>query len=397
VSKDLGSCPIVDNDYRLDRPALWHYANLNELREGAPAYWNTENGGYWMITRHAEIREGLQNHAVFTNDVLNPLSQREGHMPLLPQMLNPPEHVKYRHILNPWFSPGAVDRIERAARERCAMLVDELVEKRSVDFVSEFGIVYPTEVFLAFLGLPVEHGALFLPWVETIFTGFFGGDPAQQALAISNARSYFEDVTADREKQPRDPRSDFVSHLLRAEVDDHPLPRDEVVTICVTLMLAGLDTTRSQLGYIFHHLATHDADRHRLLDQPGLIPSAVEEFIRLYSLILTSGRYVAEDIDFHGCPMKKGDVVWLGLSSANRDPRVFPDPDAFIPDRQPNPHLAFAAGAHRCLGAHLARKELVIAMGEWHKRIPHYRLATDEPLMERGGQLTLLHLPLAWD
>jgi cytochrome P450 len=394
--KDLGTCPVVDTDYRLDRPAFWHYANLNELREAGPAFWNTVNGGFWMVTRYAEIREALQNNAVFTNDVLNPLSQREDHMLLLPQHLNPPEHVKYRHILNPWFSPAAVDRITPLARSRCAALIDELAGTGSCDFVSDFGIVYPTEMFLAFIGLPVEDGKLFLPWVEAIFSGFFGGDPHAAGAAVRGAITYFEEVTADREQRPRDPTTDLVTHLLQSTVDDQPLPRDQVTTICVTLMLAGLDTTRSQLGYIYHHLATHDDDRRLLIERPELIPSAVEEFIRLYSLILTSGRYVAEDIDFHGCPMKKGDAVWLGLTSANRDPRVFPDPDRFVPDRQPNPHLAFAAGAHRCLGAHLARKELVVALEEWHARIPDYRLAGDEPLMERGGQLTLLTLPLTW-
>jgi cytochrome P450 len=397
MTKDVGARPVIDTDYRLDRQAFWHYRNLNELREAGQAYWNTQNGGYWMITRYAEVREALQNPAVFTNDVLNPLTQREGHMPLLPQHLNPPQHVKYRHVLNPWFSPGAVERITGRARERCATLIDELAGTGSCDFVSEFGIVYPTEMFLAFLGLPVEDGEVFLPWVHAIFSGFFGGDQEAAGAAVKGATAYFDDVTADRERQPRDPATDFVTHLLQSTVDDRPLPRHEVLTICVTLMLAGLDTTRSQLGYIFDHLATHPDDRRLLIEHPDLIPSAVEEFARLYSLILTSGRYVAEDIDFHGCPMKKGDVVWLGISSANRDPRVFSDPDEFVPDRHPNPHLAFAAGAHRCLGAHLARKELIVAVEEWHLRIPDYRVATDEPLQERGGQLTLLSLPLAWD
>jgi cytochrome P450 len=395
--KNLGSCPVVDTDYRLDRPAFWHYEHLNQLREAGPTFWNTVNGGFWMITRYAEIREALQNPAAFTNDVLNPLSQREGHMPLLPQHLNPPEHVKYRHILNPWFSPGAVDRITPLARSRCAALINELASTGSCDFVSEFGIVYPTEMFLAFIGVPVEDGKIFLPWVEAIFSGFFGGDQQAAGAAVAGAVAYFDEVTADREARPRDPATDLVTHLLQSAIDDHLLPRDEVITICVTLMLAGLDTTRSQLGYIFHHLATHDDDRQMVIERPDVIPSAVEEFIRLYSLILTSGRSVARDIEFHGCPMRKGDVVWLGLSSANRDPRVFADPDEFVPERQPNPHLAFAAGAHRCLGAHLARKELVVALEEWHARIPNYRLAGDEPLMERGGQLTLLTLPLAWD
>ena len=334
--RDVRSCPVVDTDYRIDRPAFWHYQNLNEVREASPLYWNTSVQGFWMVTRYAEIREALQNPAVFTNDAVSPFEPHQ-ELRLLPQLLNPPEHVKYRHILNPWFSPGSVARIEPMARSRCAILVDELVAKGSCAFVTEFGIVYPTEVFLAMLGLPVEDGERFLPWVEAIFSGFFGGDPQASANAVGSTLAYFDEVTSDRERRPWDPREGFVTHVLQAKVVDQPLPRAEVLTICLTLMLAGLDTTRSQLGYIFHHLATHADDRQRLIDEPALLPSAIEEFCRLYSLIITAGRYVASDIDFHGCPMRAGDVVWLGLSSANRDPRVVEHPDEFVPDRAPNP------------------------------------------------------------
>ena len=134
-----------------------------------------------------------------------------------------------------------------------------------------------------------------------------------------------------------------------------------------------------------------------LVDQPELIPDAVEEFVRLYGLLIQDGRYVAEDIDFHGCPMRKGDIVWLGLAAADRDPRKFEDPDEFRLDREFTKHLAFAAGGHRCLGAHLARSELIVALEEWLRRIPDFRLAEDGELQERGGQLMLLRVPLEWD
>jgi cytochrome P450 len=388
-------CPVTGTDYREDRPAFWHYEQLNAVREEHPVLWNTNNGGFWMFTRYEQVREALQNAAVFTNDTISPFEPEPGLL-LLPQMLNPPEHVRYRHILNPWFSAGTLERLDPLARSCCTRIIDGLVDRGRCDLVADFGIAFPTEVFLASIGLPVEDGELFVPWVEAIFAGFFGGDADAQTAAVRGALDYFEAVIVDRERQPGDPTTDFVTYLLASRADDEPLPRDHVRTICLTLMLAGLDTTRSALGYIFHHLATHDDDRRRLIDEPALVPSAVEEFLRLYTLILTSGRRVSRDVEFHGCPLKAGDVVWLGVSSANRDPRRFDRPDEFVPDRSPNPHLAFAAGAHRCLGAHLARKELVMALEEWHRRIPDYHLAGPEPLEERGGQLTLRHLPLAW-
>ena len=150
------------------------------------------------------------------------------------------------------------------------------------------------------------------------------------------------------------------------------------------------------MGFIFQHLATHEDDRATLVKQPHKIPDAVEEFVRLYSLVVQDGRYVAQDVDFHGCPMRAGDIVWLGLAQANRDPRKFDRPDEFVLDRESNKHMGFAVGPHRCLGAHLARTELIIVLEEWLARIPHFRLNTDGPLVERGGQLMLRSVPLAW-
>jgi cytochrome P450/uncharacterized OB-fold protein len=393
--RDTGGCPVIDVDYRLPRPAFWHYQELNRRREESPAYWNEDGAGYWMITRLSEVREAFQDPTAFTNDAVSALDP-ELSILLLPQMLNPPLHTKYRKILNPFFSPRVVERLEPTTRERCRLLVEEVRGQGGCDVVNGFGLVYPTEVFIGLIGLPLEDVRLFVPWVEAFFAGVTG-DPERAERAAEEAYAYFRATVADRVRRPRDPATDFVSYLLASTVDDEPLPHDEVVTICFTLMLAGLDTTRSQLGYIFWHLATHPDDRRRLIAEPELLPGAVEEFVRLYSLIIQAGRRVAKDIDFHGCPMKEGDMVWLGVSSANRDPRVFDDPDAFVPDRPANPHLAFAAGPHRCLGAHLARNELLVALEEWHHAIPDYRLAATAPLHERGAQLTLLTVPLEWD
>lgn len=151
--------------------------------------------------------------------------------------------------------------------------------------------------------------------------------------------------------------------------------------------------------YLFQHLATHPDDRHRLIAEPELVPSAVEETLRLYTIIFGDGRKVTRDIEFHGCPLRKGDMVYGLVSGANRDPRVYDRADEFVLGRTANNHLGFAAGPHRCLGAHLARREMQIAVEEWLRVISDFRVAADTPLLERGGgsQMTLLALPLAWE
>ncbi len=392
-----GACPVIDVDYRLAGPMFSHYESLDAVRELGRFTWNETPRGFWMINRYEEVREALQMSDVFTNVVTSALSVPENRVRLLPQNLTGQEHVKYRHVVNPWFSPPSVKKIVPLARERCIAMIEELRPNGSCDLAHEFAMIFPTEIFLGHLGLPIEDGDYLLPLVEGMFRGFFGGDPAEMAATVTEVKRYYQTIVDDRIANPRDVATDFVSYLLSTRVDGEPLPPDDVVTLGFTIMIAGLDTTRSALGYVFHHLATHPEDRQTLIDRPERIPEAVEEFLRLYTLLLQDGRYVERDIDFHGCPMKQGDVIWLGLATANRDPRKFERPTEFLLDRTENKHLAFGAGAHRCLGAHLARSELILVLEEWLARIPHFRLSDNDAIIERGGQLMLTRVPLEWD
>jgi cytochrome P450 len=165
------------------------------------------------------------------------------------------------------------------------------------------------------------------------------------------------------------------------------------------LVLAGLDTTRASLGFLFKHLAEHPEDRHRLVEDPALIASAVEESLRYYTIIFEDGRKVTRDTEFYGCPLKKGDMVCGLVAGANRDPRVYERAEEFVIDRRGNHHLGFAGGPHRCLGAHLARREMRIAVEEWLRVIPDFTLESTEPLLERGGgaMMSLFTLPLTWE
>ena len=257
---------------------------------------------------------------------------------------------------------------------------------------------YPTEIFLGHLGLPLEDGEHLLPLVEAMFRGFFGGDPGEMDATVDALKDYFRTpIRRSRERNPRDPATDFVTDIMTADMDGRPFPEEDRVTLAFTIMLAGLDTTRSALGYVFHHLATHPEHRAWIVDDLSRLPAAIEELLRLYTLLLQVGREVSTDIDFHGCPLQRGDIVWLGTAAANRDPREFERPDEFVPDRRSNRHLAFGAGPHRCLGMHLAREELRIVLEEWLTRIPDFRLAPGAELRERGGQLMLTSVPLEWD
>ena len=311
-ARDTGGCPATDTDYRIDRPLFWNYESLGAVREEAPVTWNTSAKGFWMVNRYEEVKEAFRMEDVFTNERVNAFDP-EMELRLLPQNLTGEAHRKFRAVLNPWFSPGAVKRMDDLSRSRCTALIDEMAPRGSCDFVADFGILYPTEVFLTLIGLPVTDGAQFVRWVESIFGGFFDSDGSAAEQSAADVTAYFDAAVADRAKSPRDPDRDFVSYMLQASIDGEPIPREEIVTTCLTVMLAGLDTTRSALGYIWHHLATHEADRRRIGDEPEFLSRAVEEF-RLYSLLIEDGRLAAHDVDFHGCPMKKG--TWCRSASS---------------------------------------------------------------------------------
>jgi len=268
------------------------------------------------------------------------------------------------------------------------------------DLVTGFALQYPTEAFLTMIGADPAMTDSFVTWVEDFFKGF-GGDPDQVETmlgALAGMRSYWETVLDERRGEAERP-GDLASHLLHSTVDDRPLTDTEILDMLIVLTLAGLDTTRGTLGYTFRHLAEHPEDRERLLAEPDIIPAFVEEATRYYTIIFGDGRKVTRDLEFHGVNLKKGDMVYGLVAGANRDPRAWPQADEFVADRKHNNHFGFAGGPHRCLGMHLARREMAIAVEEWLKVIPDFRRADDTPLMERGGgnMTGLLELRLAWD
>jgi cytochrome P450 len=391
-------CPVSHAEFGTDTELYGHYRLLDAEREKARFQFNDSRPrGFFMVQRYDDVVEGFKKHDVWTTAVRSALLPDLGE-PLLPQDLNGQAHVKLRRILNQFFAPAAVKRMEPHARQRARELIEELRPRGECDLVAEFAIRFPTDLFLELMGLPISDGDFFLAWSEELFSAFLRGEPETAAAAKKKILDYFEEAVNARRDNPRDPDLDMVTRLVQARIDDVPLTQQEILTICLTMMLAGLDTTRSSLGYIFAHLAQHDEDRRMLVEDPTLAPAAVEEFIRLYPLVMQVGREVQADEDFNGLELAAGDVVWLGIGQANRDPRKFPDPDTFQLGRKGvNQHLAFGGGPHRCLGMHLARLELAVALEEWHRVIPDYRLKPGTELSERGGQLQLPTLPLEWD
>ena len=400
VEREAAGCPVMHRDFAPQQAAGCHWQLADELREASPVFFNTFAQGYWVFTRHDAVRDIYKTPELFSSESITPW-QPDPIYRFVPTQIDAPDHIKYRRIVNPWFSPRAVDAAGPRMRALCRRLVEEVAPAGGCDFVSGFALRFPTEAFLSVAGIDPADADLFVPWVEDFFGGF-SGDPAglePMAKALDGIREYWVAALAERRREAEPREGDLASHLLHSTFDDRPLTDAELLDMLTVLVLAGLDTTRATLGYLFQHLAMHPDQRRRLIDEPELIPTAVEEALRFYTIVFGDGRKVTRDAEFHGVQLRKGDMVYALVSGANRDPRAYERADEFVIDRQRNHHMGFANGPHRCLGMHLARRELQLAVQEWLRVIPDFRIADGAELSERGGgaMMSLTRLPLAWE
>ncbi|HEX6388769.1 MAG TPA: cytochrome P450, partial [Solirubrobacteraceae bacterium] len=292
--RDLGGCPVMHRDYSPPREFGSHWREAAELRESEPVYFNTYAQGYWVFTRHDAVRDIYKTPEIFSSESITPW-QPEPVYRFVPTQIDAPDHLKYRRIVNPWFSPRAMEEAAPLVQQIGRELVAEIAPKGSCDFVAEFGLRFPTEVFLAVIGVERSAADLFVRWVDDFFAGF-GGDPDAVVVmteALASIRAYWVDVLAERRDEPEPRPGDLASYLLHARYDDErPLTDDEILDMLTVLVLAGLDTTRGELGYLFKHLAEHPEHRKLLIDDPSVTPLAVEETLRFYTIVFGDGRKV---------------------------------------------------------------------------------------------------------
>jgi cytochrome P450 len=348
-------------------------------------------GGFYILTRHDDILEVLQDAETFSSKAVTVFDPDPSYQ-WIPEMLDPPEHTRWRQQLGPLFSPKTVDGLSDKVRSRAVELIEGLQGKSSVDYAAEFSNIFPTSIFLELLGLPVGELDKFLEWEDGILHGDTGTPEGleKQGEAMMTVKKYFGELIAQRRAEPRD---DIVSRALTFDVGGRPPTEQELASFCLLMFMAGLDTVTQNLNYIMYHLATHPEDRRRIVEDPSLIPTAIEECIRAYSIVAPA-RKATKDTEIAGCPIKKGQMILTPLASANRDDDFMPDGATVKIDRHPNNHISFGAGPHRCLGSHLARREMQVALEEWHTRFPEYRLADGADIKEHGNMFGLDTVPL---
>ncbi|MCW2622556.1 MAG: putative cytochrome [Frankiales bacterium] len=395
--RDLGSCPVLP--YLLSppqAPALTYFERNDGFQSQArPALWTDEGPGYWVFTDREVILDGLQQHELFSSAVIVP-TEPDPPYKWIPIMLDPPEHTLWRRLLGRYFSPKRVLDMEADQRGFANSLIDAFEQRGECEFIADFAQVFPTTIFLQIMGMPREQLDEFMEWEHAMLHTTQEDDPdgSRRLDGMVKVQTYFAGLIAQR-RAAHDPEAqDIVSHALTWEVNGAPVTDADMLSCLLLLFMAGLDTVAAQLSYIFRHLAAHPEDRRRIVADPTLIPHAVEELLRAFPIVQTA-RKATRDADFHGCPIKTGDMAVFPLSMAGRDDQAFPEAKRVDFDREDVRHLSFGAGPHRCLGSHLARQELVVVLEEWHKRIPDYEIV-GEPREHAGGVFGLDTMALRW-
>jgi cytochrome P450 len=377
----------LQNERHLDRDP---FVVFDQFRE-SPPFWCPDLGGFWVVTRYPEVREVLQDASRFSsvNGSVPPMPPSMA-TSILPSVVDPPYVQRLRSIVLPYLTAQKVDALEPHMRSVSSELIAAVQSRGHCEVVTEIARQYPIRVFMDLYGMPFERKEELRLHAETYLHDF-----EHREVGWSSIQRVMREEIRSRLESPRE---DMLSGIAHAEVDGQAIDMDVAVNLAANVLVGGLDTLPSVIGWTLRHLAEHPELRRRIIDEPSVVPTAVEEFFRIYSVVSKESRRVARDIEFAGVKMRAGEHVMAMTSLANRDSREFDDPLNVNFDRKINRQLAFAAGPHRCLGSHLARHELEVLLHEWHAKIPDYRVPADATITYiGGGVLAMEQLPLEWD
>ena len=370
-----------------------------QLRDEVPVATLDGLPGTHIISRYEDVRFALQHPEIFSSAITAvDIGQQR---PLIPLQIDPPEHVKYRRVMDPHLAPRQMAPRESRVRALAGELIDGFIANGTCDFHAEFSVPFPCTVFMELCDLPFEHLERFLAWKDDIIRPQVRHPELARDLdALASVRrstgralyDYFDDVIAQRRANPGE---DVFSRFATGEVDGEAMTHEQMIDIGYLFVLGGLDTVTSTLDCFVAHLGRSPGERDALSGDPSVIPAAIEELLRLHTPVMQVLRVINEPCELHGVAMATGDTVMVMLGAADTDSDQFGDgSDSADFAREQNRHLAFGGGAHRCLGSHLARLELRVALEELHRRLPDYRVAAGAELRYSTGIREIEHLPI---
>jgi cytochrome P450 len=369
------------------------YANLH--KDAPPIFFNPsafQGAGGWSIADGAVMKEVLQNPELFSSKNNTGFSFLLGEeLDLIPLEIDPPEHMKYRKHFNMPLSPRAIAPREESVRAVVVELMEKFQDNGQCEFIYDFAEKFPVRIFMDLFGMPLEDFDKILDYEKKLL--HVSNTIETRSQAARDIYKYLTDLLEEKRAKPAD---DLASAILGFTVGDRPITDKEVLGMYFLLFVGGLDTVASSLGFAWRYMARNPEAQAKLRDNPDIIPSAVEEFFRMHSVVEVR-RSVTKDVEFHGVQMKKGDFVNCITAVLSLDEREFENPLVADFERSPNRHGAFVLGPHRCMGSNLARIEMRIALEEWFKRIPEFSIKDGAEIdVNLGAVVSVAELPITW-
>lgn len=367
------------------------HAGLASLRSERPMFFTPRYGGHWVVTDGQAIREIYMDPDRFSATVSQSVDPDLRGSPSVPMGVDPPVHTKYRRLINVAFSPRFMEGLADDIRAFAIELIENVRERGECDFAREVAEPFPVTIFLRLAGLPTSELPTFREWIKA---QFHADTVEEQFAALAKVVDYLAGVVRERRANPGD---DVYSTILQGEVDGRPLTDEEMTSIALTIFAGGLDTVLNLMSFIVRFLAEHPAHRQQLVDDPGLIPEAMEELMRRHG-IASLFRAVTRDQEFRGVRLKAGERVWLHTALMGLDESLTPDALSVDFHRPQKHNTIFNVGPHHCPGAYLARLELRIFFDEWMKRIPDFRLKPGAQFkILTGNSMGPTTMPLEWN
>ena len=383
---------VVEFD-RFQGPQLQQcpHRQVSALLKASPdLFYTTGDRGHWVVGRADVARDMLRQPDKFSSDPIHNVANRRN-PPTLPNQCDPPLHTDLRRIINPFFAPTGVQKMELEIRQLAARLIDGVAGRGSCEFVGEIAQRFPVELFLRMANAPLAHREQLTDKVDR-FTR--APDIAQRLAGLAELGDYLKDLIAERERAPGD---DLVSLAIHGTVQGQALSADQKLGMVTLLFLGGLDTVTAMLSFIMAYLGQHPAQYRLLVDDPARIGNALEELMRVHGVAGTE-RGVTADMVYAGVEFKAGDRLVFFPHVYGLDEQMVDDPFRVDFERPVSSHLVFGSGPHRCVGSHLARLEIRVFIEEWVKRVPEFSVQAQGDLPTRGGLVwSPVAVPLAWD
>lgn len=385
---------VVDYDY-ISPPGLAEfgvYEAVKRLHDGPDIIWTPRHGGHWMVTRAEDVKFVQENYEIFSHEEFMIPRTLMPFKPL-PLAVDPPNHARYRAVINPGFTPKNVARMREEARALTIELIEAMKPKGGCEFLSDFARVMPVTMFLRIVDLPLDRREEFVEWGIAIMSAY---DPKERMAAMMRVREYLKTILDEREGGEGE---DLLTRVAGWRRNPRFESDEETLSMASLLFVGGLDTVASSLSYITHHLARHPELQSRLRREPELVPAAREEFLRRFGLSNT-GRILTRDFEYKGVLFKRDEMIMVPNNLSGIDERKYHCPMAVNFDRgtTPTDHNTFGNGPHKCVGAPLARAEIDVFLEEFLARIPEFRLDPDRQNVEHCGSVPGFdELHLRWD